>query len=73
MVLRPFLNDAGSCASYLFGCTSHSRLAVVDPQGDLVDDADAFAHELLADGPPRPAEQERIVAANRSGVVAAPV
>ena len=38
MLLRPFLNDAGSCASYLFGCTSHSKLAVVDPHVDLVDD-----------------------------------
>jgi glyoxylase-like metal-dependent hydrolase (beta-lactamase superfamily II) len=32
------LNDAGSCASYLFGCTTHSKLAVVDPHADLVDD-----------------------------------
>jgi hydroxyacylglutathione hydrolase len=38
VILRPFLNDAGSCASYLFGCTSHSKLAVVDPHVDLVDD-----------------------------------
>jgi glyoxylase-like metal-dependent hydrolase (beta-lactamase superfamily II) len=38
MILRPFLNDAGSCASYLFGCTSQSKLAVVDPHVDLVDD-----------------------------------
>jgi len=38
VLLRPFLNDAGSCASYLFGCTSHARLAVVDPHVDLVDD-----------------------------------
>jgi hydroxyacylglutathione hydrolase len=37
MLLRPFLNDAGSCASYLFGCTSNSKLAVVDPHVDLVD------------------------------------
>lgn len=37
MLLRPFLNDAGSCASYLFGCTSHAKLAVVDPHADLVD------------------------------------
>jgi hydroxyacylglutathione hydrolase len=37
MLLRPFLNDAGSCASYLFGCTSHSKLAVVDPHADLVE------------------------------------
>lgn len=38
MLLRPFLNDAGSCASYLFGCTTHSQLAVVDAHADLVDD-----------------------------------
>ena len=37
MLLRPFLNDAGSCASYLFGCTTHGKLAVVDPHVDLVD------------------------------------
>jgi glyoxylase-like metal-dependent hydrolase (beta-lactamase superfamily II) len=37
VLLRPFLNDAGSCASYLFGCTSHSQLAVVDAHADLVD------------------------------------
>jgi glyoxylase-like metal-dependent hydrolase (beta-lactamase superfamily II) len=38
MLLRPFLNDAGSCASYLFGCTTHNRLAVVDAHADLVDE-----------------------------------
>ena len=37
MLLRPFLRDTGSCASYLFGCTSHSKLAVVDPHVDLVE------------------------------------
>src|SRR5690242_17424503 len=37
MLLRPFLNDTGSCASYLFGCTSHNKLAVVDPHIDFVD------------------------------------
>ena len=37
MLLRPFLNDATSCASYLFGCLSQSQLAVVDPHADLVD------------------------------------
>ena len=37
MLLRPFLNDATSCASYLFGCTSRGTLAVVDPHADLVD------------------------------------
>src|ERR1041384_5658562 len=43
MLLRPFLNDAGSCASYLFGCTTHSKLAVVDAHADLVDDYVAAA------------------------------
>ena len=38
MLLRPFLNDASSCASYLFGCTTYAKLAVVDPHVDLVDD-----------------------------------
>jgi hydroxyacylglutathione hydrolase len=38
MLLRPFLNDVGSCASYVFGCTSYSKLAVVDPHADLVED-----------------------------------
>jgi hydroxyacylglutathione hydrolase len=37
MLLRPFLNDTTSCASYLVGCTTHSTLAVVDPHADLVD------------------------------------
>ena len=43
MIFRPFLNDAGSCASYLFGCTTHGKLAVVDPHADLVDDYIAAA------------------------------
>src|SRR5438045_6038854 len=38
MLLRPFLNDSTSCASYLFGCGTHSKLAVVDPHAHLVDD-----------------------------------
>src|SRR5437016_13926433 len=38
MLLRPFLNDASSCASYLFGCGTQAKLAVVDPHADLVDD-----------------------------------
>jgi glyoxylase-like metal-dependent hydrolase (beta-lactamase superfamily II) len=37
MLLRPFLNDDTSCASYLLGCTTHGMLAVVDPHVDLVD------------------------------------
>ncbi len=48
MLLRPFLNDAGSCASYLFGCTSHGKLAVVDAHVDLVDDYVAAAGAIGA-------------------------
>jgi glyoxylase-like metal-dependent hydrolase (beta-lactamase superfamily II) len=48
MLLRPFLNDASSCASYLFGCGTHSKLAVVDPHVDLVDDYLAAAAALGA-------------------------
>ena len=43
MLLRAFLNDAGSCASYLFGCTTRGKLAVVDPHIDFVDDYMAAA------------------------------
>jgi hydroxyacylglutathione hydrolase len=48
MLLRPFLNDTGSCASYLFGCTSHHKLAVVDPHADFVDDYLAAAAAIDA-------------------------
>jgi hydroxyacylglutathione hydrolase len=48
MLLRPFLNDATSCASYLFGCGTHDKLAVVDPHADLVDDYLATAAALGA-------------------------
>lgn len=43
MVLRPFHYAPGSCASYLFGCTSHGKLAVVDPHIDLVEEYIAAA------------------------------
>lgn len=49
MLSRPFLNDAGSCASYLFGCTSHGKLAVVDPHVDLVE---AYLSAATAIGAP---------------------
>jgi len=49
VLLRPFLNDAGSCASYLFGCTTHATLAVVDPHLDLVD---AYIEAATAVGSP---------------------
>src|SRR5437763_14736410 len=48
MLLRPFLNDATSCASYLFGCGTHAKLAVVDPQAELVGDYLATAAALGA-------------------------
>jgi glyoxylase-like metal-dependent hydrolase (beta-lactamase superfamily II) len=48
VLLRPFLNDDGSCASYLFGCTTHSKLALVDPHADLVDDYVAAAAAIGA-------------------------
>jgi glyoxylase-like metal-dependent hydrolase (beta-lactamase superfamily II) len=38
MILRPFMNDSTACASYLFGCTTKGKLAVVDPHVDLVED-----------------------------------
>lgn len=37
MLLRPFHYDPTSCASYVFGCTTHGALAVVDPHADLVE------------------------------------
>src|SRR5437868_14839810 len=48
MLLRPFLNDATSCASYLFGCGTHAKLAVVDPHSDLDEDYIATAAGLGA-------------------------
>ena len=48
MLFRPFLNDASSCASYLFGCGTHAKLAVVDPHADLVDDYIETAAKLGA-------------------------
>jgi hydroxyacylglutathione hydrolase len=46
MLLRPFLYDRTACASYLFGCGTHSKLAVVDPHADLVDEYVAAAAAL---------------------------
>ncbi|HEX8082807.1 MAG TPA: MBL fold metallo-hydrolase [Solirubrobacteraceae bacterium] len=38
MFFRQLLNDETACASYLFGCKSRARFAVVDPHVDLVDE-----------------------------------
>ena len=48
MLLRPFLYDPTSCASYLFGCGTQSKLAVVDPHVELVDEYVATAGSLGA-------------------------
>jgi len=45
MYFRQLLNDESACASYLFGCKTHSKFAVVDPHIDLVD-----KYIALADG-----------------------
>ena len=37
MFFRQLLNEATGCASYVFGCKTKTRLAVVDPHADLVD------------------------------------
>jgi glyoxylase-like metal-dependent hydrolase (beta-lactamase superfamily II) len=37
VLLRPFLFEETACASYLFGCLTEMKLAVVDPHEDLVD------------------------------------
>jgi hypothetical protein len=54
MLLRPFLNDATSCASYLFGCGTYAKLAVVDPHAELVDgylaNATALGAPIVARG-----------------------
>src|ERR671933_2667226 len=49
MILRPFLFSETACASYLFGCLTHGRLAVVDPHERLVD---AYLEEAERAGAP---------------------
>ena len=43
MIFRAFYYYDLGCASYLLGCTSHARCAVVDPRADDVDTYVAFA------------------------------
>jgi hydroxyacylglutathione hydrolase len=38
MFFRQVLNESSACASYVFGCKSKARFAVVDPHADLVDE-----------------------------------
>jgi hydroxyacylglutathione hydrolase len=52
MFFRQLLRDDTACASYLLGCKTHSRFAVVDPHVDLVDEyiriADAQGIPIVA-------------------------
>ena len=52
MILRQFLVAETACASYLFGCTTHEKLAVVDPHASLVDEylsaADRIGSPIVA-------------------------
>src|SRR3982074_952980 len=43
MYFRQLLNDEGACASYLLGCKTHRKFAIVDPHVDLVGDYIALA------------------------------
>ena len=45
MFFRQLLNDSTACASYLLGCPTHRKFAVVDPHVDLVDDYVRLAEE----------------------------
>jgi len=49
MILRPFLYAPTACASYLFGCLTERKLAVVDPHEALVD---AYRDEAERAGAP---------------------
>src|SRR6266513_2996404 len=52
MFFRQLLNDDTACASYLFGCKSKGKFAVVDPHVDLVDAylaaAETVGHPIVA-------------------------
>lgn len=49
MVFRAFLYEPTSCASYLFGCPTVGKLAVIDPHAELVD---AYLEEAERIGAP---------------------
>jgi hydroxyacylglutathione hydrolase len=48
MFFRQLLNDETACASYVLGCPTKGRLAVVDPHIDLIDDYVAAAEHAGA-------------------------
>jgi glyoxylase-like metal-dependent hydrolase (beta-lactamase superfamily II) len=43
LFFRQLLNDDTACASYVLGCKTHSKFAVVDPHVDLIDEYVALA------------------------------
>jgi glyoxylase-like metal-dependent hydrolase (beta-lactamase superfamily II) len=49
VILRPFFYAGTACASYLFGCLTERKLAVVDPHEELVD---AYREEAERAGAP---------------------
>jgi hydroxyacylglutathione hydrolase len=48
MILRQFLVPETGCASFLFGCTTQARLAVVDPHTSLVEEYLSAAEQIGA-------------------------
>jgi len=46
MILRQLLVHETACASYLFGCTTDGKLAVVDPHASLLDEYIAAAERI---------------------------
>jgi hydroxyacylglutathione hydrolase len=48
MFFRQLLQDETACASYVLGCPTHGRLAVVDPHIDLLDAYEAAAERAGA-------------------------
>ena len=46
MILRQFLVPETACASHLFGCTTHAKLAVVDPHLSLVEEYLSAAEQI---------------------------
>jgi hydroxyacylglutathione hydrolase len=46
MILRQFLVPETACGSYLFGCTTYGKLAVVDPHAELVEEYVAAAEQI---------------------------
>jgi glyoxylase-like metal-dependent hydrolase (beta-lactamase superfamily II) len=46
MILRQLVVPETACASYLFGCTTHEKLAVVDPHLSLVEEYLSTAEQI---------------------------